>query len=64
MFGVGDSITDDILKEDLVDLVSLVDTTTTHQTIDSSLGTSLGVILKDFMMTLSAFPDFLVANRT
>ena len=62
VFGVGDSITDDVLKEDLEDTTGLLidqardtlDTTTTRQTANSGLGDTLDVITQDFAMTLSA----------
>ena len=62
VFGVGDSITDDIFKENLEDTTGLLvdqardtlDTTTTRQTADSGLGDTLDVITQDFAMTLSA----------
>ena len=62
VFGVGDGITDDVLKEDLEDTTGLLidqardtlDTTTTRQTANSGLGDSLDVITQDFAMTLSA----------
>ena len=62
VFGVGDGITDDVLKEDLEDTTGLLvdqardtlDTTTPRQTANSGLGDSLDVITQDFAMTLSA----------
>ena len=62
MLGVGDGITDDVLKEDLEDTTGLLidqardtlDTTTTRQTANSGLGDTLDVITQDFAMTLSA----------
>ena len=62
MLGVGDSITNDILKEYLKNTTSLfVDktrdtfyTTTTCKTSDSGFGNTLDVITKNFAMTLSA----------
>ena len=62
VFGVGDGITDNVLKEDLKDTTGLLvdqardtlDTTTTRQTADSGLGDSLDVITQDFAMTLGA----------
>ena len=62
VFGVGDGITDDVLKEDLEDTTGLLvdqardtlDTTTTRQTANSGLGDTLDVITQDFAMTLSA----------
>ena len=62
MFSVGDSITDDIFKEDLEDTTGLLidqardtlDTTTTRQTANSGLGDTLDVITQDFAVTLGA----------
>ena len=62
VFSVGDSITDDIFKENLEDTTGLLvdqardtlDTTTTRQTANSGLGDTLDVITQDFAMTLSA----------
>ena len=62
VFGVGDGVTDDVLKEDLEDTTGLLvdqardtlDTTTTRQTANSGLGDTLDVITQDFAMTLSA----------
>ena len=62
VFGVGDGITDDVLKEDLEDTTGLLvdqardtlDTTTTRQTANSGLGDTLDVITQDFAMTLGA----------
>jgi hypothetical protein len=62
VFGVGDGVTDDILKEDLKDTTGLLvdqagdtlDSSTTRQTANSGLGDSLDVITQDFAMTLSA----------
>ena len=62
VFGVGDGITDDVLKEDLEDTTGLLvdettdtlDTATTSETTDSRLGDALDVITKDLAMTLGA----------
>ena len=62
VFGVGDSITDDVLKEDLEDSTGLLideardtlDTTTASKTADSGLGDTLDVITQHFAMTLGA----------
>ena len=62
VLGVGDGITDDILKEDLEDSTSLLvdesgdtlHTTTTSETTDGGLGDSLDVVAKDLTMTLGA----------
>ena len=62
VFGVGDSITDDVLKEDLEDTTGLLvdqardtlDTSTSRQTADGGLGDTLNVITQYFAMTLSA----------
>ena len=62
VFGVGDSITDDVLKEDLEDTTGLLvdqardtlDTSTSRQTTDGGLGDTLNVITQYFAMTLSA----------
>jgi hypothetical protein len=62
VFGVGDSITDDILKEDLEDTSGLLideardtlDTTTASQSADGGLGDTLDVITQDFAVTLGA----------
>ena len=62
VLGVGDGITDDILKEDLEDTTGLfvdetgdtLDTTTTGETADSGLGDTLDVVTKDLAMTLGA----------
>ena len=62
VLGVGDSITDDVLQEDLEDSTSLLvdetgDTlhsTTTSQTTDGGLGDTLDVVTQDFAMTLGA----------
>ena len=62
VFSVGDSITDDVLKENLEDTTGLLidqardtlDTTTASQTADGGLGDTLDVVTQDFAMTLSA----------
>merc|ERR1712098_221311 len=62
VLSVGDSITDDVLKENLEYTTGLLvdqsrdtlDTTTASQTADSGLGDTLDVITQDFAMTLSA----------
>jgi hypothetical protein len=62
VFGVGDSITDDVLKEDLEDTSGLfideardtLDTSTASQTADGGLGDTLDVITQNFAMTLGA----------
>ena len=62
VFGVGDGITDDVLKEDLEDTAGLLvdeagdtlDTSTASQPADGGLGDTLDVITQDFAMTLSA----------
>jgi len=62
VFSVGDSVTDDVLKEDLEDTSGLLideardtlDTTTASQTADSGLGDTLDVITQDFAVTLGA----------
>ena len=62
VFGVGDGITDDVLKEDLEDTTGLLvdqardtlDTSTSRQTADGGLGDTLDVITQDFAMTLGA----------
>ena len=62
MFGVGDGITDDVLKEDLEDTTGLLvdqardtlDTSTSRQTADGGLGDTLNVITQYFAMTLGA----------
>jgi len=62
VFGVGDGITDDVLKEDLEDTTGLLidqardtlDTTTASQTADGGLGDTLDVITQDFSVTLGA----------
>ena len=62
VFGVGDGITDDILKEDLEDSSGLLideardtlDTSTASQSADGGLGDTLDVITQNFAMTLGA----------
>ena len=62
VLGVGDGITDDVLKEDLEDTAGLLvdqardtlDTTTTSQTADGGLGDTLDVITQDLAMALGA----------
>ena len=62
VLGVGDGITDDVLKEDLEDTAGLLvdettdalDTTTACQTANGGLGDALNVIPKDFAVTLRA----------
>jgi hypothetical protein len=62
MFSVGDSITDDILKEDFENSTGLLideardtlDTSTASQSADSGLGDTLDVITQHFSVTLGA----------
>lgn len=62
MLGVGDSVTDDGLKEGLEHTAGLLvdhsgdtlDTTTTGETADSGLGDSLDVVSQDLAMALGA----------
>ena len=62
MLGVGDSITDDVLKEDLEDTTGLfvdeardaLDTATASQTTDGGLGNALDIITQDLAVTLGA----------
>ena len=62
MLGVGDGITNDVLKEDLEDTTGLFidetgdtfDTSTTSQTTDGRLGDTLDIITQHLAMTLSA----------
>ena len=62
VLGVGDGITDDVLKENLEDTTGLFvdeagdtfDTTTTRKTANGGLGDTLDVITQDFAMTLGA----------
>ena len=62
VFGVGDGIPDDVLKEDLEDTTGLLideardtlDTTTTCQTTDGGLGDALDVVRQNLAVTLGA----------
>ena len=62
MLGVGDRVTDNVLKEDLEDTTGLLvdeardtlDTTTACQTADGGLGDALDVVTQDLAMTLGA----------
>ena len=62
VFSIGDSVTDDILKEDLEDATGLLidetrdtlDTATAGKTADGGLGDTLDVITQDFAMTFGA----------
>ena len=62
MLGVGDSITDDVLKEHLKDTTGLLvdksrdtlDSTTTRQTPDGGLGDALDVVTQHLTVTLGA----------
>ena len=62
MLGVGDGITDDVLKEDLEDTTGLfvdeardtLDTTTTCQTADGRLGDTLDVITQHLPVAFGA----------
>jgi len=62
VLGVGDRVTDDVLKEDLEHTTGLfvdetgdtLDTTTTSETADSGLGDTLNVVTKDLAVTLGA----------
>ena len=62
VLGVGDGITDDVLKENLEDTTGLfvdetadsLHTTSASQTADGGLGDTLDVITQDFAMTLGA----------
>jgi len=62
VFGVGDGIPDDVLKEDLEDSTSLLvdesrdtfDSTTTRQTPDGGLSDALDVISQHLTVTLGA----------
>ena len=62
VFGVGDGIPDDVLKEDLEDSTGLLvdesrdtlDSTTTRQTPDGGLGDALDVISQHLTVTLGA----------
>ena len=60
VFGVGDCVPDDVLKEHLEDTTGLLvdeardtlDTTSSSKTTDSGLGDSLDIITKNFAMSL------------
>jgi len=62
VLGVGDSVTDDVLKEDLEDTTGLLvdetrdtlDTTTTSETANSGLGDALDVVAKDLPVALGS----------
>ena len=62
VFGIGDSITDDVLKEDLEDTAGLLvdqagdtlDAATAGQTADGRLGDALDVVAEHFAVTLGA----------
>ena len=62
VLGVGDGITDDVLKENLEDTTGLfvdesrdsLDSTTTRQTADGGLGDTLDVITQHLPVTLGA----------
>ncbi len=62
VFGVGDGVTDDVLKEDLEDTTGLLvdqardtlDTTAASQTADGGLGDALDVVTQHLTMTLGA----------
>ena len=62
VFGVGDSIPDDVLKEDLEDSTGLLideardtlDSTTTRQPSDGGLGDALDVVSQHLTVTLGA----------
>ena len=62
VLGVGDGVTDDVLKEHLQDTTGLfvdqsgdtLDSTTAGQTADGGLGNTLDVITKNLAMTLGA----------
>jgi len=62
VLGVGDGVSDDILKEDLQDTSSLLvdetrdtlDTATTSETADGGLGDALDVVTQDLAMPLGA----------
>ena len=61
VLGVGDSITDDVLKEDLEDTTGLLvdktrdtlDTTTTGKSANGGLGDALDVVPEDLSVALS-----------
>ena len=62
MLGVGDRVTDDVLKENLEDTAGLLvdeatdalDTTTASQTADGGLGDALDVVPEDLPVALGA----------
>ena len=62
VLGVGDGVTDDVLKEDLEDTAGLLvdeatdalDTATASQTADGGLGDALDVVPKDLPVALGA----------
>ena len=62
VFGVGDGIPDDVLKEDLEDTTGLLideardtlDTSSASQPADGGLGDALDVVTQDLAMTLGA----------
>ena len=62
VLGVGDRVTDDVLKEDLEDTAGLLvdeaadalDTTTARKTADGRLGNALDVVTQDLAVTLGA----------
>ena len=62
MFGIGDSITDDIFQENLEDTSGFfinqtrntLDTTSTSQTTNGRFGDTLDIITQDFSVTFSA----------
>ena len=62
MLGVGDSVTDDRLKEDLEDTAGLLvdeatdalDTTTKYQAADGGFGDTLDIVAKDLAVALGA----------
>ena len=62
MFGIGDSITDDIFQENFEDTSGFFidqsrdtfDTTTTSQSANGGFGNTLDIIAQDFAMTLGA----------
>merc|ERR1712141_952806 len=61
MFGIGDSITDDIFQENLKDTSGFfinqtrntLDTTSTRQTTNGRFGDTLDIITQDFSVTFS-----------
>jgi len=73
MLGVGDSVTDDVLKEHLEHTTGLLvdqardalDSATASQTTDSRLGDALDVVTKNLAMTLGAtLPQTLASLAT